>query len=100
MGRRDAPEDCIQWLAHTSREETQMLMAHKDIALIVATGVSALVRAAYSSGTPALGGGTGNVPVFIEQSADIAFAVEQILASKTFDNGTICGSEQAIVVER
>ncbi|MDD5671961.1 MAG: aldehyde dehydrogenase family protein, partial [Candidatus Omnitrophica bacterium] len=96
----DAPEDCIQWLENTSREETQALMKHKKLALILATGGGSLVNAAYSSGTPALGVGAGNVPVFIEQSADIPFAVEQILISKVFDNGTICASEQAVVVER
>lgn len=98
--QEDAPEDCIQWLAHTSREETQALMAHRHLSLILATGGSGLVKAAYSSGTPALGVGAGNVPVYIEQSADIPFAVEQVLISKTFDNGTVCASEQAIVVEK
>ncbi|MBE0477885.1 aldehyde dehydrogenase family protein [Candidatus Aerophobetes bacterium] len=98
--QEDAPEDCIQWLAQTSREETQALMAHKNLALILATGGGGLVKAAYSSGTPALGVGAGNVPVYIEPSADVTFAVEQILMSKTFDNGTVCASEQAIVVER
>jgi len=96
----DAPEDCIQWLENTSRAETQALMQHKKLALILATGGGSLVNAAYSSGTPALGVGAGNVPVFIEQSADIPFAVDQILISKLFDNGTICASEQAIVVEQ
>lgn len=75
-------------------------MSHKDLALVLATGGGGVVKAAYSSGTPALGVGAGNVPVFIEQSADIPFAVEQICLSKTFDNGTICASEQAVVVER
>ncbi|MFC1590102.1 aldehyde dehydrogenase family protein [Candidatus Omnitrophota bacterium] len=98
--KADAPEDCVQWLSAPSREHTHALMAHKDIALLLATGGSGLVKAAYSSGTPALGVGPGNVPVFIEQSADIPFAVEQIVTSKTFDNGTICASEQAIVVEK
>ncbi|MFA5162554.1 MAG: aldehyde dehydrogenase family protein [Elusimicrobiales bacterium] len=96
----DAPEDCIQWVTHTSREETQKLMSHKSLALILATGGSGLVRAAYSSGTPAIGVGSGNVPVLIEKSADAQFAVSQILASKTFDNGTVCCSEQAIVAEQ
>ena len=75
-------------------------MQHKKLALILATGGGSLVNAAYSSGTPALGVGAGNVPVFIERSADIPFAIEQIFISKIFDNGTICASEQAIVVER
>lgn len=98
--REDAPEDCIQWLGEMSREETQRMMSHKDLSLILATGGGSMVKAAYSSGTPALGVGAGNVPVFIERSADAAFAVEQILLSKLFDNGTICCSEQALVVEK
>lgn len=96
----DAPEDCIQWLTVVTREQTQALMSHPKLALILATGGGGLVRAAYSSGTPAMGVGAGNVPVFIEKSADTSFAAEQILLSKTFDNGTICASEQAIVVEK
>ena len=96
----DAPEDCIQWKETSSREQTQALMRHPKLALILATGGGGLVREAYSSGTPALGVGAGNVPVFIEKTADPAFAVSQILASKTFDNGTICASEQAIVADR
>jgi acetaldehyde dehydrogenase/alcohol dehydrogenase len=98
--KEDAPEDCIQWLKRTSREQTQALMGHKNLALVLATGGGGLVKAAYSSGTPAIGVGAGNVPVFIERSADTQFAVEQIFISKTFDNGTVCASEQAVVVER
>ncbi len=94
-----APEECIQWLNETSREQTQALMSHKGLALILATGGTGLVKSAYSSGTPTLGVGAGNVPVFIDSSADIPFAVSQILLSKLFDNGTICASEQAVVVE-
>ncbi|MCX5973958.1 MAG: aldehyde dehydrogenase family protein [Coprothermobacterota bacterium] len=96
----DAPEDCVQWLGNTTREETHALMSHKKLALILATGGTGLVKSAYSSGTPAIGVGAGNVPVYIERSADIPFAVEQILVSKTFDNGTVCASEQAAVTER
>ncbi|MEI6500079.1 MAG: aldehyde dehydrogenase family protein, partial [Armatimonadota bacterium] len=96
----DAPEDCIQWVHDLSREETQAIMGHKDLALVLATGGGGLVKAAYSSGKPALGVGAGNVPVLIERSASLPFAVDQILLSKTFDNGTICASEQALVVER
>lgn len=96
----DAPEDCIQCLPETSRELTHALMTHKDLALILATGGAGLVGAAYSSGTPAIGVGPGNVPILIDISADIPFAVKNIIASKTFDNGTICASEQAIVVEQ
>ena len=94
-----APDDCIQWLNDTSREQTQALMSHKGLALILATGGTGLVKSAYSSGTPTLGVGAGNVPVFIDASADIPFAVSQIFKSKLFDYGTICASEQAIVVE-
>lgn len=96
----DAPEDCIQWIDSPSRDLTQALMRHRNIALILATGGPGLVKTAYSSGTPAIGVGPGNVPVFIDESADIPFAVKNILLSKTFDNGTICASEQAIVVEK
>jgi acetaldehyde dehydrogenase/alcohol dehydrogenase len=95
----DAPDDCVQWLTETSRELTHALMTHRKLALILATGGTGLVRAAYSSGTPAIGVGPGNVPVLIDTSADIAFAVESILASKTFDYGTVCASEQSVVVE-
>ncbi|MEI6764625.1 MAG: aldehyde dehydrogenase family protein [Bacteroidota bacterium] len=95
-----APEGCIQWLTTVTREQTQELMSHKGLSLILATGGSGLVKSAYSSGTPTIGVGAGNVPVFIERSADIPFSVAQIFMSKTFDNGTICASEQAIVVEK
>jgi len=98
--KEDAPEDCIQYLRQSSMEKTHALMSHERLALVLATGGAGLVGAAYSSGTPAIGVGPGNVPVFIEKSADLEFAVEQILYSKTFDNGTICASEQALVVER
>jgi acetaldehyde dehydrogenase/alcohol dehydrogenase len=93
-----APEDCIQMISSGSREFTQMIMAHPKVALILATGGTGLVKAAYSSGNPAIGVGPGNVPVFIDETADIPFAVNSIISSKTFDNGTICASEQAIVV--
>jgi len=96
----DAPDNCIQWIASCSREDTHKIMSHKNLALILATGGGSLVNAAYSSGTPALGVGAGNVPVFIEKSADIKFAVSQIISSKLFDYGTVCASEQAIVVEK
>jgi acetaldehyde dehydrogenase/alcohol dehydrogenase len=95
-----APEDCIQMISSGSRDFTQIMMAHEKIALILATGGTGLVKAAYSSGNPAIGVGPGNVPVFIDDSADIHFAVSSIISSKTFDNGTICASEQAIVVEQ
>ncbi len=96
----DAPEDCIQWTEKPSREQTHALMSHEKLALILATGGGSLVNAAYSSGTPAIGVGAGNVPVLIDKTADIPFAVENVIMSKTFDNGTICASEQAIVAEK
>lgn len=92
-----APEDLISCMSIPTIEGTAELM--KLSSLIVATGGSAMVKAAYSSGTPALGVGPGNVPAFIERSADIPNAVKRILVSKTFDYGTICASEQAIVTE-
>ncbi|HAS82381.1 MAG TPA: hypothetical protein DCS43_06845 [Verrucomicrobia bacterium] len=95
-----APEDCILFFERASREDTQALMSDKRLALILATGGEGVVRAAYSSGIPALGVGAGNVPVLIEKSADPSFTAEQIMLSKTFDNGTICASEQALVVEK
>jgi acetaldehyde dehydrogenase/alcohol dehydrogenase len=95
----DAPEHCVQWVSVSSRDETHQLMSHKTLALILATGGGGLVHAAYSSGTPAIGVGAGNVPVFVDKSADVAFAAEQIVYSKTFDYGTVCASEQAIVAE-
>jgi acetaldehyde dehydrogenase / alcohol dehydrogenase len=98
--QEDAPEDCIQWIQNPCRAKTSVLMPDRRLALILATGGEGLVHSAYSSGTPALGVGPGNVPVFIESSADIPFAVDQVMLSKTFDNGTICASEQAIIVEK
>ena len=94
-----APDDCILWLEEVSREQTQALMAHPGLALILATGASSLVHSAYSSGTPTLGVGPGNVPVFIDRSTDLEFAAGEICTSKLFDNGTICASEQALVLE-
>jgi len=93
-----APEHCIQWIKHSTQEETQLCMAHKKTALNLATGSLGLVRAAYSSGNPTIGVGPGNVPAYIGQTADIPFAVEQIVKSKLFDNGTVCASEQAVIV--
>ena len=94
-----APEGLINCIDIVSLEGTSELMSHEDVSLILATGGSAMVKAAYSSGTPALGVGPGNVPVFIERSADLEKAVQRIMQSKTFDNGTICASEQSVVVE-
>ncbi len=95
-----APKGLIGCMDLPTMEGSRELMAHQDVALILATGGSALVKAAYSSGTPALGVGPGNVPAYIEQSAEIPMAVKRIFESKTFDNGTICASEQAVITER
>lgn len=95
-----APVDCIQWIPKATRDQVLEFMSHRRVALVLATGSVSLVRAAYHSGNPAIGVGPGNVPVYIGKSADVTFAVEQILLSKLFDNGTICASEQAVVVSR
>ncbi|RIX50482.1 bifunctional acetaldehyde-CoA/alcohol dehydrogenase [Paenibacillus nanensis] len=94
-----APEHCMQWVETPSLEATQLLMNHPDVALVLATGGSAMVKSAYSTGKPALGVGPGNVPCFIEQSADLKQAVTDLILSKTFDNGMICASEQAVIIE-
>ena len=94
------PEDAIGCLEVISAEGTEALMKHRRTAVILATGGLGLVRAAYSSGKPAFGVGPGNVPALIERSADIPKAVRDILAGKTFDYGTICASEQAVIVDR
>ncbi|MFD3446729.1 acetaldehyde dehydrogenase (acetylating) [Microbacteriaceae bacterium 4G12] len=93
------PEGAIACMSVPTLQGTDELMKHKDVSLILATGGGAMVKAAYSSGTPAIGVGPGNGPAFIERSANIPLAVKRILDSKTFDNGTICASEQSIVVE-
>lgn len=94
-----APEGIIGCMTKLSLEGTNELMKNHGVAMILATGGEAMVRAAYSSGNPAIGVGPGNCPAFIEKSADIKAAVEKIFTSKTFDNGVICASEQSIVVE-
>jgi hypothetical protein len=94
------PENAIVCLTETSIDGTEELMKHRQTAVILATGGTGLVRAAYSSGKPAFGVGPGNVPVFIERSADITKAVADILTGTCFDNGTICASEQSVVVDR
>lgn len=98
--REGAPEDCIGWLEHSSIEVTRYLMAHPGVHLILATGGAGLVRAAYSTGKPALGVGPGNVPCYIEKSARLKRAVTDLILSKTFDNGLICASEQSVVIDR
>ena len=93
-----APANCIQWIKRATKEQILEIMSHKKTALILATGSVGLVKAAYSSGTPAIGVGPGNVPVYLGRSSDVEFAIEQIVLSKTFDNGTVCASEQALIV--
>ncbi|MHA7966279.1 bifunctional acetaldehyde-CoA/alcohol dehydrogenase [Paenibacillus sp. CAU 1782] len=94
-----APAHCIQWIDQPSTEATGLLMNHPDVALVLATGGSAMVKAAYSTGKPALGVGPGNVPCFIDRTANLKQAVTDLILSKTFDNGMICASEQAVILE-
>lgn len=94
-----APEGCIGCLTEVSLTVTQELMKHRDVDLILATGGPGLVEAAYKSGKPALGVGQGNSPVYMDRSANIAHAVRCVIESQTFDFGTICSSEQSIVVD-
>ena len=98
--RAGAPVGTIGCISLTTVQATNELMRHKDTNLILATGGEAMVHAAYSSGTPAIGVGPGNGPSYIERSANIPLAVKRIFDSKTFDNGTICASEQSIVTEK
>lgn len=93
------PAGVISVITQVTMQATNELMTHDDTKLILATGGSAMVKAAYSSGTPAIGVGPGNGPAFIERSADIPTAVRQIMESKTFDHGSICASEQSVIVE-
>lgn len=94
-----APENCVQWVTRPSLENTGKLMNHPGVALILATGGNAMVRAAYSCGKPALGVGAGNVPAYIEKSAKLTRAVTDIVLSKNFDNGMVCASEQAAIID-
>ncbi|KIL41664.1 acetaldehyde dehydrogenase [Gordoniibacillus kamchatkensis] len=94
-----APQHCIQWIEVPSLEATRLLMNHPDIALVLATGGASMVKAAYSTGKPALGVGPGNVPCFIEKTAELLQAVTDLILSKTFDNGMICASEQSVIIE-
>ena len=93
------PADAIGCMTSATIEGTETLMKHKQTAVILATGGIGLVRAAYSSGKPAFGVGPGNVPAFIEKTADVPKAVQDILTGKCFDNGTICASEQAVICD-
>jgi acetaldehyde dehydrogenase/alcohol dehydrogenase len=95
-----APEHCIQWITMPSLEATNQLMNHPNVSLILATGGSGMVKSAYSAGKPALGVGPGNVPCYIEKTADVKRACTDLMLSKTFDNGMICASEQAVIVDK
>lgn len=95
-----APKDCIQWVDKPSVEATQLLMNHRGVSLILATGGAGMVQSAYSTGKPALGVGPGNVPCYIEKTANLKRAATDLILSKTFDNGMICASEQAVIVDR
>ena len=95
-----APEHCIQWVTEPSIEATTALMNHPNVSLILATGGAGMVKSAYSCGKPALGVGPGNAPCYIHTKANIKRACTDLMLSKTFDNGMICASEQAVVVDK
>src|SRR5262249_2913741 len=98
--RHGAPADLVQWIrGRVDRQITQQFMQHPDVALILATGSASLVRAAYSSGTPALGVGPGNAPAWVCSDADPDVVARKIVSSKSFDNGIICASEHNLVVD-
>jgi acetaldehyde dehydrogenase / alcohol dehydrogenase len=94
-----APKHCIQWIETPSMEATNALMNHPGVSLILATGGSGMVKSAYSAGKPALGVGPGNVPCYINRNVNVARACTDLMISKTFDNGMICASEQAAIVD-
>ncbi len=95
-----APENCVQWIDQPSMEATSHLMNHAGVAIVLATGGAGMVKSAYSTGKPALGVGPGNTPAYIEKSAKIKRAVNDLIVSKTFDNGMICASEQGVIVDK
>lgn len=95
-----APKDCILWIEHPSMEATTALMNHPGVSTILATGGNAMVKAAYSCGKPALGVGAGNVPAYMEKTCNVRQAVNDIVMSKSFDNGMICASEQAVIIDK
>ena len=95
-----APENCIQWIEQPSIDATSALMNHPGIAIVLATGGAGMVKSAYSTGKPALGVGPGNVPAYIEKTAKVKREVNDLIVSKSFDNGMICASEQAVIVDK
>ena len=94
-----APKNCIQWIEHPSMDATTTLMNHPGVATILATGGNAMVKAAYSCGKPAMGVGAGNVPAYMHKTCNIEQAVNDIVMSKSFDNGMVCASEQAVIID-
>ncbi|MFI8256530.1 bifunctional acetaldehyde-CoA/alcohol dehydrogenase [Streptomyces filamentosus] len=94
-----APADCVQWIEEPSMEATGLLMHHDGVSTILATGGNAMVQAAYSCGKPALGVGAGNVPAYVAKDAELRRAIHDIVLSKAFDNGMICASEQAVILD-
>ncbi|MCX4585772.1 bifunctional acetaldehyde-CoA/alcohol dehydrogenase [Streptomyces sp. NBC_01481] len=94
-----APEHCVQWIEAPSIDATNVLMHHPGVSLILATGGNAMVKAAYSAGKPALGVGAGNVPAYVHKSAKLRRAINDLVLSKSFDNGMICASEQAVILD-
>lgn len=95
-----APKNCIQWVEEPSMEKTSLLMNHPDVATILATGGNSMVKAAYSCGKPALGVGAGNVPAYLEKTCNLRQAVNDIVMSKSFDNGMVCASEQTAIIDK
>ena len=95
-----APENCILWIEKPSVEATRALMNHPDVNLILATGGTGMVKSAYSCGKPALGVGPGNVPCYIDKTAKLKTSVNDLVLSKSFDNGMICASEQSVIIDR
>ena len=95
-----APKDCILWIEEPSITATTMLMNHPDVNLILATGGKGMVQSAYSCGKPALGVGPGNVPCYIDKTAKLKTSVNDLVLSKSFDNGMICASEQSVIVDK
>ncbi|MEV7044749.1 aldehyde dehydrogenase family protein [Amycolatopsis sp. NPDC051061] len=95
--RAGASPHCVQWMTEQSREATRLLMHHDGVALVLATGGNELVKAAHSTGKPAIGVGAGNVPVYV--AVDVARAVIDIVLSRTFDHGTSCAAEQTLIVD-
>ncbi|WP_297378059.1 bifunctional acetaldehyde-CoA/alcohol dehydrogenase [uncultured Helcococcus sp.] len=95
-----APKDCIQWIENPGLDKTSALINNDGVAITLATGGAGMVHAAYSTGKPALGVGPGNVPAYFEKSCDIRRSVNDLVVSKTFDNGMICASEQAVICDK